>query len=125
MEPPSETPGFIQALIEELQADPGLRFRAGDLRSRGIEPATVRRWFLRHHRMTFNAYQRMLRLNRVSVDASDGMTSEAAGTSSTSSKVSPSRPNLSSNDGKGGFEGEAMYQFTTTTSAFWNSFSVS
>lgn len=64
MEPPSETPGFINALLEELQADPGLRFRAADLRSRGIEPATVRRWFLRHHQMTFNAYQRMLRLNR-------------------------------------------------------------
>ncbi|QDT72707.1 bifunctional transcriptional activator/DNA repair enzyme AdaA [Lacipirellula limnantheis] len=64
MEPPSDTPGFIQALIEELHADPALRFRAGDLRSRGIEPAAVRRWFLKHHRMTFNAYQRMLRLNR-------------------------------------------------------------
>lgn len=64
MEPPSETPGFIRSLIEELQADPSTRFKAGDLRSRGIEPATVRRWFLRHHQMTFNAYQRMLRLNR-------------------------------------------------------------
>lgn len=72
MEPPSETPGFIKALIAELQADPGLRFRAGDLRSRGIEPATVRRWFLRHHRMTFNAYQRMLRLNRAYQELSAG-----------------------------------------------------
>ena len=64
MEPPSQTPGFIAALIAELHAEPERRFRASDLRSRGIEPATVRRWFLRHHQMTFNAYQRMLRLNR-------------------------------------------------------------
>ena len=64
METPSDAPGFIKSLIEELQADPALRFRANDLRRRGIEPATVRRWFLRHHQMTFNAYQRMLRLNR-------------------------------------------------------------
>lgn len=72
MEPPSETPGFIKALIEELQADPAVRFRADDLRSRGIEPATVRRWFLRHHQMTFNAYQRMLRLNRAYQELSTG-----------------------------------------------------
>ena len=72
MEPPSETPGFIRALIDELQAEPGLRFRADDLRSRGIEPATVRRWFLRHHQMTFNAYQRMLRLNRAYQELSAG-----------------------------------------------------
>lgn len=74
MEPPNETPGFIKALIEELQADPAARFRAGDLRSRGIEPATVRRWFLKHHQMTFNAYQRMLRLNRAYQQLSSGET---------------------------------------------------
>ena len=72
MEPPSETPGFIKALIEELQADPAARFRAGDLRSRGIEPATVRRWFLKHHQMTFNAYQRMLRLNHAYQELATG-----------------------------------------------------
>jgi AraC family transcriptional regulator of adaptative response/methylated-DNA-[protein]-cysteine methyltransferase len=79
MAPPSETPGFIQALIEELQNDPALRLRAGDLRQRGIEPATVRRWFLRHHQMTFNAYQRMLRLNRAyqQLSAGDSVTATA------------------------------------------------
>jgi AraC family transcriptional regulator of adaptative response/methylated-DNA-[protein]-cysteine methyltransferase len=78
MESPDETPGFIRSLIEELQADPSLRYRADDLRRRGIEPATVRRWFLRHHQMTFNAYQRMLRLNRAYRELSAGQSVAAA-----------------------------------------------
>ena len=38
----------------------------------GLEPATVRRWFKKHHQMTFHAYQRMLRLNRAYRDLSGG-----------------------------------------------------
>jgi AraC family transcriptional regulator, regulatory protein of adaptative response / methylated-DNA-[protein]-cysteine methyltransferase len=78
METAGQTPGFIASLIDELQSDPSLRFRASDLRRRGIEPATVRRWFLRHHQMTFNAYQRMLRLNRAYRQLTDGQTVTSA-----------------------------------------------
>jgi AraC family transcriptional regulator of adaptative response/methylated-DNA-[protein]-cysteine methyltransferase len=59
---PGETPAPIQLVIEEIEADPALRLRDGDLRERGMEPATVRRWFKRHHGMTFQAYQRARRL---------------------------------------------------------------
>jgi AraC family transcriptional regulator, regulatory protein of adaptative response / methylated-DNA-[protein]-cysteine methyltransferase len=59
---PGETPAPIQLVIEEIEADPSLRLRDGDLRARGIEPATARRWFKRHHGMTFQAYQRARRL---------------------------------------------------------------
>jgi AraC family transcriptional regulator, regulatory protein of adaptative response / methylated-DNA-[protein]-cysteine methyltransferase len=62
LQPQGETPEPIRRLIEEIEADPSLRLRDGDLRDRGIEPATVRRWFKRHHRMTFHAYQRARRL---------------------------------------------------------------
>jgi AraC family transcriptional regulator, regulatory protein of adaptative response / methylated-DNA-[protein]-cysteine methyltransferase len=57
-----ETPPAIQQLLDELAADPSLRLRDANLEARGLQPATVRRWFKRHHRMTFHAYQRASRL---------------------------------------------------------------
>ncbi len=62
LQPPGETPEPIRRLIEEIEADPSLRLRDGDLHARGVEPATVRRWFKHHHGMTFHAYQRARRL---------------------------------------------------------------
>ena len=44
----------------------------------------------------------ILRVSRLSVEASAGRISEAAGTSSTSSNVRPSRPNFSAKEGNGG-----------------------
>lgn len=58
-----ETPTFIKRIIEELNENPSLRFRESDLISRGIQPVTIRRWFLKNHGITFNAYQRMFRIN--------------------------------------------------------------
>jgi len=63
MQPAHDTPTFVEALLKDLQADPFLRIRDQDLRERGLDPARVRRWFKRQHRMTFQAYQRMLRIN--------------------------------------------------------------
>ncbi len=57
------TPVHIHHLIAELDQAPMLRIRDQDLRDRGLEPAQIRRWFKKHHGMTFQAYQRMLRLN--------------------------------------------------------------
>jgi AraC family transcriptional regulator, regulatory protein of adaptative response / methylated-DNA-[protein]-cysteine methyltransferase len=62
LEPNGETPGPIRSLLEEIEADPSMRLRDGDLRARGVEPAMARRWFKRHHGMTFQAYQRARRL---------------------------------------------------------------
>lgn len=55
-------PEWVRALTEELGANPDLRIRDSDLRERGIDPARARRWFLRQHGMTFQAWQRGLRL---------------------------------------------------------------
>ncbi len=55
-------PTAIQALLEALEREPGRRLTDGDLRARGLEPAFVRRWFNRHHGMTFHAFQRARRL---------------------------------------------------------------
>ncbi|HAA23960.1 MAG TPA: XRE family transcriptional regulator [Cytophagales bacterium] len=63
MEDPEETPQEIQELIEELVKHPYLKISDAHLRERGLMPNTVRRWFKKHHKMTFQAYQRMLRIN--------------------------------------------------------------
>jgi AraC family transcriptional regulator of adaptative response/methylated-DNA-[protein]-cysteine methyltransferase len=57
-------PPWIRGLLEEIEGEPERRLRDRDLRSRGLDPARVRRWFQRHHGMTFQAYQRALRLGR-------------------------------------------------------------
>lgn len=63
LEKPNQTPGYIRQILDELNNDPSLKFKEQDLRSRGIEPNTLRRWFMKHHGMTFHSYQRMLRIN--------------------------------------------------------------
>jgi len=63
MEQPAATPTAIRALIRDLENDPSIRLKDYDLKQRGFEPATLRRWFLKHHGMSFHAFQRMLRIN--------------------------------------------------------------
>lgn len=63
LENPDETPEYIQKILEELREDPSVKFKDYDLVQRGLEPATMRRWFQKNHGMTFQAFQRMFRLN--------------------------------------------------------------
>jgi AraC family transcriptional regulator, regulatory protein of adaptative response / methylated-DNA-[protein]-cysteine methyltransferase len=62
LNPPGETPGPIEQLIAEIESDPSLRLRDGDIVARGIQPAALRRWFKSQHGMTFHAYQRARRM---------------------------------------------------------------
>lgn len=64
MEQEGETPDYINEIIKELHADPYLRLKDWDIKQRGIEPNQLRRWFKKNHNMTFQAYQRMLRINQ-------------------------------------------------------------
>lgn len=57
------TPQYIKELLKEIADDPTLKLKDYDLIQRGLEPATVRRWFLKHHGITFHAFQRMSKLN--------------------------------------------------------------
>lgn len=68
----AETPAYVQAILKELSDDPLLKIKDEDLRQRGIEPNTIRRWFNKHHNMTFQAYQRMLRINTAYHNISSG-----------------------------------------------------
>jgi len=64
LEPLGETPEWIASLLAEIAVNVDLRFKDQDLRNKGIEPASLRRWFKKHHGMTFQAYLRALRLNQ-------------------------------------------------------------
>jgi AraC family transcriptional regulator of adaptative response/methylated-DNA-[protein]-cysteine methyltransferase len=57
------TPVEFQQIINELSQNPTLKFKDHDLKQKGIEPSQIRRWFLKNHGITFQAYQRMFRIN--------------------------------------------------------------
>ena len=59
-----EFPDWLKPLMDEIDADPALRLRDRDLRARGLEPSRIRRWFLKNHGMTFQAYLRSLRIGK-------------------------------------------------------------
>lgn len=59
----NETPQHIKQLINELIENPANKLKDYDLVKKGLEPNTVRRWFLKNHGITFQAYQRMFRIN--------------------------------------------------------------
>jgi AraC family transcriptional regulator of adaptative response/methylated-DNA-[protein]-cysteine methyltransferase len=52
----------VRQLLARVENDPTARLRDGDLRRLSIDPARARRYFQRHHGMTFHAYQRARRL---------------------------------------------------------------
>jgi AraC family transcriptional regulator of adaptative response/methylated-DNA-[protein]-cysteine methyltransferase len=55
-------PKWLTGLVAEVEGDPGARISDTDLRGRGIDPARVRRYFLKQYGMTFQAYCRGRRL---------------------------------------------------------------
>ncbi len=62
MQPLNESPDWLKPLMDALESDPLKRWKDGDIRSLGLEPERVRRWFKQHHGMTFHAYSRSRRL---------------------------------------------------------------
>jgi AraC family transcriptional regulator of adaptative response/methylated-DNA-[protein]-cysteine methyltransferase len=61
---PGESPSWLQPLLTEVHAHLEDRITDQDVRARGINPHRVRRWFQKHHDMTFHAYCRTLRLSQ-------------------------------------------------------------
>jgi AraC family transcriptional regulator of adaptative response/methylated-DNA-[protein]-cysteine methyltransferase len=57
-----DQPQWATALLSEIERDPSARITERDLRARGFDPATVRRYFLRHYGMTFQSFARARRL---------------------------------------------------------------
>ncbi len=63
MEKYGETPEWIKKLLSEILKNPGLRMKDSELPKMSLDPARVRRWFLKNHGMTFQAYLRSSRIN--------------------------------------------------------------
>lgn len=62
LQPEGLEPSWITNLLHRVEEDPSRRWKDADLRAVQLDPARVRRWFLRHHGLTFQAYQRARRL---------------------------------------------------------------
>jgi len=58
-----KTPDWIGELLAEIDNDPKLNLRDYDLRKKGIDPNKLRRWFKKHHGITFQAYLKYNRIN--------------------------------------------------------------
>lgn len=55
-------PNWLAPLLADMSSHPDQRVRDEDLRQRGLDPVQVRRAFKRHFGLTFQEYQRALRL---------------------------------------------------------------
>ncbi len=62
LEPAGRAPDWVRPLLARVQREPRRRLRDRDLSEMGLDPSRVRRWFQKHHGMTFHAYQRAHRL---------------------------------------------------------------
>ncbi len=64
MELYGETPSWIKKILNEVKTYPDIKLNDYELKQKGIDPARIRRWFKKHHGITFHAYLRSLRINR-------------------------------------------------------------
>jgi AraC family transcriptional regulator of adaptative response/methylated-DNA-[protein]-cysteine methyltransferase len=67
-----EQPAWAAELIAEVERDAGARITEGDLRARGVDPATVRRYFQKEYGMTFQAFARARRLSEAFTQIREG-----------------------------------------------------
>ncbi|MCG3138552.1 MAG: Bifunctional transcriptional activator/DNA repair enzyme Ada [Phycisphaerae bacterium] len=57
-----QAPAWVARLLQQMQLHPDQRLTDRELRTRQLQPATVRRYFKEHYGMTFQAYQRQQRI---------------------------------------------------------------
>jgi AraC family transcriptional regulator, regulatory protein of adaptative response / methylated-DNA-[protein]-cysteine methyltransferase len=55
-------PDWVKGLLDDVERSPSSRITEADLRRRGIDPSTARRYFHKEFGMTFQAYARSIRL---------------------------------------------------------------
>ncbi len=63
LQPSGELPAEIEQLLRSLEQDPSRRITDRDLAQKGMTPSRIRRWFRHNHGLTFQEYQRLLRIN--------------------------------------------------------------
>jgi AraC family transcriptional regulator of adaptative response/methylated-DNA-[protein]-cysteine methyltransferase len=73
-----DQPEWAARLITEVERTPNSRITDADLRQRGVDPATVRRYFSRRYGMTFQAFTRARRLTGAFQQIRGGKSIDAA-----------------------------------------------
>jgi AraC family transcriptional regulator of adaptative response/methylated-DNA-[protein]-cysteine methyltransferase len=72
MESANHIPEEIAQLLQEVQLNPQFRMTEWELRQRGFDPNTLRRWFQKHYGISFQAFCRMNRINTAFGAIKDG-----------------------------------------------------
>ena len=57
-------PAWLRPLLDELYRSPGIKLKDSHLRERGLDPSRVRYWFKKQHGLTFQGFQRALRIGQ-------------------------------------------------------------
>jgi AraC family transcriptional regulator of adaptative response/methylated-DNA-[protein]-cysteine methyltransferase len=60
----NEPPEDVMRAIDLLNESEALKISDWELKQKGLSPEKIRRWFNKHHGVTFQAYQRMIRINQ-------------------------------------------------------------
>lgn len=68
----NEPPEEVRRAIELLNESSDRKIADWQLKEEGIAPEKIRRWFNKHHGITFQAYQRMIRINLAYQDLKKG-----------------------------------------------------
>jgi AraC family transcriptional regulator, regulatory protein of adaptative response / methylated-DNA-[protein]-cysteine methyltransferase len=74
----SNQPDWATSLIAQVEAAPSVRITDSDLRKLDVDPATVRRHFIRQYGMTFQAYMRARRLSAAFTEIKNGTSLDGA-----------------------------------------------
>jgi AraC family transcriptional regulator, regulatory protein of adaptative response / methylated-DNA-[protein]-cysteine methyltransferase len=72
LEPSGHTPDFVKKVITKIEENPLNKISDYDLVKMNIEPNKIRRWFKTFHGITFQGYQRMVRINTAYHQLSNG-----------------------------------------------------
>ncbi|MCX4028605.1 methylated-DNA--[protein]-cysteine S-methyltransferase [Endozoicomonas sp. SM1973] len=70
----NEAPELVEKAINLVKDNPKEKITDWQLREHQISPELVRRWFKKNYGMTFQAYQRMYRINNALQELKDGKT---------------------------------------------------
>lgn len=74
----TDVPPYVLRAYGLLHGEPGRHIGDADLRSHGISPDALRRWFKQHYRTTFHAYQRMRRISAAAGAMARGSIADSA-----------------------------------------------
>ena len=68
----AERPAWVENALKLIDEQPDARISDAQLQQAGIDPVNLRRWFKRHHGMTFHDYQRRQRIAAAAASIDDG-----------------------------------------------------